>query len=128
MGKSIALAVALTATLVVPAQAAGLGDLARVVLGNGAVLQKSNDTCPQTTGKATLAMEELLALSIARQAAQNALPAPQFLSLDTAANANAVKAAQAPRFCDTTAKKKNVLLDAVKKAGQKLVTARVLGL
>jgi antitoxin component of RelBE/YafQ-DinJ toxin-antitoxin module len=126
MKKSIAFALAMTA---VPAQAAGLGDLAKVVLGNGAVLQKSNDTCQQTTGsKTTLGMSEILALSIARQAAQNALPADQFLSLDTAASANAVKAAQAPKFCDQTAKKKNVLLDAVKKAGQKLVTARVLGL
>jgi hypothetical protein len=128
MTKSIALAVALTVASTMPAQAAGLGDLAKVVLGNGAVLQKSNDTCQQTTGRTTLGMNELLALSIARQAAQNALPADQFLSLDTAASANAVKAAQAPRFCDNTAKKKNVLLDAVKKAGQKLVTARVLGL
>lgn len=128
MRKSFAFAVLLTTSLSAPAYAAGLGDLAKVVLGNGAVLQKSNDTCQQTTGRSTLGVEELLALSIARQAAQNALPADQFLSLDTAASANAVKAAQAPKFCDQTAKKKNVLLDAVKKAGQKLVTARVLGL
>jgi hypothetical protein len=108
-----------------PAAAAGLGDLAKVVLGNGAVLQKGADTCPNKLG---LGSNDSLALSIARQAAQSALPADQFLMLDTAANSSAVTAAQAPNFCNKTAKRKNVLLDAVKRAGQRLVTARVLGL
>lgn len=108
-----------------PAMALGLGDLAKVVLGNGAVLQKGADSCPD---KISLAEGERLALSVARQAAQSALPAEQFLSLDSAASAKAVVQSQKPNFCNQTAKKKNVLLDAVKKAGQKLVTARVLGL
>jgi hypothetical protein len=106
------------------AHAVGLGDLARVVLGNGAVLQKGSDTCP----KLTLKPNELFALSIARQAAQSALPAQEFLSLDTSANSTAVTQAQTPGFCKKTAKRKNGMLDAVKKAGQKLGTARVLGL
>lgn len=126
MRKCVARTMALTAVMATPAQAMGLADLAKVVLGNGAVLQKGADTCPAS--KLSLGSNELLALSIARQAAQSALPAQQFLSLDTAANSQAVTQSQSPKFCDTTAKKKNVLLDAVKKAGQKLVTARVLGL
>ena len=108
-----------------PAHAAGLGDLARVILGNGAVLQKGATTCPNTL---TLAANEVLALSVARQAAQSALPVQQFAMLDTQATTQAVTQSQTTGFCDKTAKKKNVLLDAVKKAGQKLVTARVLGL
>jgi hypothetical protein len=108
-----------------PAYALGLGDLAKVVLGNGATVQKAADTCPN---KVTLAPAETLALSLARQAAQNALPSEQFLMLDTTANSQAVTASQAPGFCTQTAKRKNVLIDAVKKAGQRLITARVLGL
>jgi hypothetical protein len=108
-----------------PAHALGLGDLAKVVLGNGATVQKAADTCPN---KVTLAPAETLALSLARQAAQNALPSAQFLTLDSAANSQAVTASQAPNFCNQTAKRKNVLIDAVKKAGQRLITARVLGL
>jgi hypothetical protein len=159
MRKSMVLAVILAAGFAAPAQAVGLGDLAKVVLGNGAVLKKGNDTCPATSGTSTsgtttlgqailgqaitgqtgtsqtatgtsslLGADELLALAFAREAAQKALPQAQFLSLDTAANATAAKSAQSPTFCTNTAKKKNVLMDAVKKAGQKLITARVLGL
>jgi hypothetical protein len=125
MGKHVIIAVMVAALSVGSAHAAGLGDLARVVLGNGAVLQKGNDTC---ANKLSLASDEKLALSLARQAAQSVLPSQEFLSLDTSANAQAVTQAQSPKFCDRTAKRKNVMLDAVKKAGQKLVTARVLGL
>jgi hypothetical protein len=125
MAKRILIATGVTVLSIGPARAAGLDDLARVVLGNGAVLQKGNDTC---ANKLTLAGDEKLALSLARQAAQSVLPSQEFLSLDTAANAQAVTQAQSPKFCDKTARRKNVLLDAVKKAGQKLVTARVLGL
>jgi hypothetical protein len=125
MAKQVIIAVVVAVLGVGSAQAAGLGDLAKVVLGNGAVLQKGNDTC---ANKLSLASDEMLALSLARQAAQSVLPSREFLSLDTAASAQAVTQAQSPKFCDKTAKRKNALLDAVKKAGQKLVTARVLGL
>jgi hypothetical protein len=121
-------ATALAVMLIVtaePAYALGLGDLAKIVLGNGATVQKAADTC---ANKVMLAPEETLALTIARQAAQSALPSAQFLTLDTAANSQAVTQSQAPGFCNKTAKRKNVLIDAVKKAGQKLITARVLGL
>lgn len=119
---------ALAATIAItagPAYAMGLGDLAKVVLGNGSTVQKAADTCGD---KVTLAPEETLALSIARQAAQSALPSEQFLTLDTAANSQAVSRSQARGFCNKTARRKNILIDAIKKAGQKLVTARVLRL
>ena len=120
IGTAIALALAVT-----PAQAIGLSDLARIILGNGATVQKAADACPN---KVTLAPEESLALSVARQAAESALPSMQFMALDTAATSQAVTQSKAPGFCNKTAKRKNVLIDAVKKAGQKLITARVLGL
>ena len=123
--RKLGLALALALTVSAPAHALGLGDLAKVVLSNGATVQKAADSCANTV---TLAPADLLTLSIARQAAEQALPGAQFLALDTAANSQAATQAQAPGFCTTTAKKKVKLLDAIKRAGQKLVTARVLGL
>lgn len=123
--KRILAAVAVLAMTTAPAAAISLRDLARTVLGNGATVQKAADTCAD---KVTLAPEEVVALSIARQAAQSALPGAQFLTLDTAANSQAVTQAQAPGFCNRTARRKKAMIDAVKKAGQKLITARVLGL
>ncbi len=108
-----------------PALALGVGDLAKVVLGNGATVQKAADTC---ANKVMLAPQDSMMMQIARQAAERALPANQFMALDTAATTQATTQAKAPGFCDKTAKKKNGLLDAIKKAGQKLITARVLGL
>jgi hypothetical protein len=124
MKKLLAFTV-ITALSASSAQAIGLGDLAKVVLGNGATVQKAAETCPT---KVSLTSQDSLTMQIARAAAEQALPASQFLALDTAANTQATTQAAAPGFCNTTAKKKNGLLDAIKKAGQKLVTARVLGL
>lgn len=109
----------------VPAHALGLGDLAKVVLGNGATVQKAAENCPT---KVSLTTQDSLTMQIARAAAERALPAEQFLALDTAASKQATTQAAAPAFCNQTAKKKNGLLDAIKKAGQQLITARVLGL
>jgi hypothetical protein len=109
----------------VPAQALGLGDLAKVVLGNGATVQKAAETCPT---KVSLTSQDSLTMQIARAAAERALPSAQFLALDTAASTQATTQAATPGFCNQTAKKKNGLLDAIKKAGQQLITARVLGL
>jgi hypothetical protein len=122
--------VALAAMVSVPAHALGVGDLAKVVLGNGATVQKAADTCQNQTGtnKFSLTSQDSLTMQIARAAAEKALPQAQFLALDTAANTQATTQAAAPGFCATTAKKKNGLLDALKKAGQQLITARVLGL
>jgi len=111
--------------LATPAHAVGVGDLARVVLGNGAVLQKGAETCPD---KLTLGFDEMLALTTARQAARSALSSEQFVRIESAATATAAKASQSSQFCNKTAKRKSVLLDAVKRAGERLVTARVLKL
>jgi hypothetical protein len=118
--------VAMAAMVSVPAQALGVGDLAKVVLGNGATVQKAAETCP--TNKFALTSQDSLTMQIARAAAEKALPQAQFLALDNAASTQATTAAATPGFCNTTAKKKSGLLDAIKKAGQQLITARVLGL
>jgi antitoxin component of RelBE/YafQ-DinJ toxin-antitoxin module len=110
----------------VPAQALGVGDLAKVVLGNGATVQKAAETCP--TNKFSLTSQDSLTMQIARAAAEKALPQAQFLALDNAATTQATTQAAKPGFCNTTAKKKSGLLEALKKAGQQLITARVLGL
>jgi antitoxin component of RelBE/YafQ-DinJ toxin-antitoxin module len=119
---------ALVATLALssaPAHALGLGDLAKVVLGNGATVQKAAEACPT---KVSLTSKDSLTMQIARAAAERALPQAQFLALDNAATTQATTQSTAPGFCNQTAKKKNGLLDAIKRAGQQLITARVLGL
>lgn len=122
--------VAVAAMVSVPAHALGLGDLAKVVLGNGATVQKAADTCQNQNAqnKVSLTSQDSLTMQIARAAVEKALPQAQFLALDTAASTQATTQAATPGFCATTAKKKNGLLDAIKKAGQQLITARVLGL
>ena len=120
-----AVVVAVLAMTSVPAQAIGLGDLAKVVLGNGATVQKAAENCPN---KVMLTSQDSLTMQIARAAAEQALPQTQFLALDTAASTQATTQAATPGFCNQTAKKKNGLLEAIKKAGQQLVTRRVLGL
>ena len=121
-GAAVVVVIAMTS---VPAHALGIGDLAKVVLGNGATVKKAAETCPT---KVALTTRDSLTMQIARAAAERALPAPQFLALDTAATTQATTQAATPGFCNQTARKKNRLLDAIKKAGQKLITARVLGL
>lgn len=119
--------VCLLAILAVPtaADAASVADLARTVLGNSAVLKRGSDDCG---GKVSLGSAELIALSVARDAAEQSLSLDQFSSLAANADANAARAAAKPTFCNQTAKRKNVLLDAVKRAGQQIFTARVLKL
>jgi antitoxin component of RelBE/YafQ-DinJ toxin-antitoxin module len=122
LGAAAIIALAMTS---VPAQALGLGDLAKVVLGNGATVKKAAETCPT---KVSLTPQDSLTMQIARAAAEKALPQAQFLTLDTAATTQATTQATTPGFCAQTAQKKSGLMDAIKKAGQKLITARVLGL
>ena len=109
----------------VPAQALGVGDLAKVVLGNGATVEKAAETCPK---KVSLTSQDSLTMMIARQAAEKLLPESEFLALDAAAGAQATTQAVKPGFCTQTAKKKNGLLEAIKRAGQQLITRRVLGI
>ena len=122
--KRIVLSGLAVLTMTTPAHA-GLRDLAKVVLGNGSVLQRGADSCGT---KLQLSAQDLLLLSVARQAAETSLPVEQFVTLQGQANVAAVTASSKPGFCDQTAKRKDRLLDAVKRAGEKLVTARVLKL
>jgi antitoxin component of RelBE/YafQ-DinJ toxin-antitoxin module len=122
--KLVLAGVAAGAISAVPAQAVGLGDLAKVVLGGGSVLKKGQEKCGSSLG---LTQNDSLAIAFARAAAERALPVSQFNILDQAADADAAKQAQATTFCPETKKKKSGLMKAIKKAGKSILTARVLG-
>jgi hypothetical protein len=121
MRSAIGILGVIAALTAVPAYA-GLGDLAKTVLGGRAVLQRGADTCPNALA---LSGEEQLALTFARQAAQSALPGDQFVTLDATANSNAVTASQKPGFCTQTSKRKDVMMKAIRDAARKLATARL---
>lgn len=104
------------------AHAGGLGGLAKTILGGGSVLQRGADTC---AGKVQLSPGDQLALTLARQAAQSALPGSDFVALDATANSDAVTASQKPDFCAKTAKKKNSMLQTIRDAAKRLATARL---
>lgn len=123
MRKSSGLVLILAMIGATPAQAQlNLGGLAKTILGGGAVLQRGADTC--SNGLA-LSGEEQFALTMARQAAQSALPATQYLTLDATANSNAVTASQKPGFCTQTASKKTSMMKAIRDAARKLATRRL---
>ncbi len=122
MRNTVGLAVVALLLSAVPAQAQNLGGLAKTVLGGGAILQRGADTC---TNGLTLSGEEQLALTLARQAAQSALPGMQFVTLDATANSNAVTASQKPGFCTQTSKKKSTMMKAIRDAARKLATRRL---
>jgi hypothetical protein len=124
MRSAVGFFIVATSLAVVPAQAGigGLGGLAKTILGGGAVLQRGADTCPNGL---TLSGEEQIALSLARQAAQSALPGTEFLTLDATANSNAVSASQKPGFCTQTSKKKDGMMKAIRDAARRLATRRL---
>ncbi len=107
-----------------PARAAGLDDLAKVVLGGGSILKKGQEKCGSAL---RLTQNDSLAITFARGAAERALPISRFTLLDQAAEADAIKQAEAPTFCPETKKKKSGLMKAIKKAGKSILMARVLG-
>jgi hypothetical protein len=115
---------ALIMALASPAAAVGLGDLAKVVLGNGSVLKKSEATCGSSLA---LNKDDSLAITFARAAAERALPISQFTALDQAANTDANAAATSSTFCNDTKKKKSGMMKAIKKAGKSILLSRVLG-
>lgn len=107
-----------------PAHAVGLGDLAKVVLNGSSVLKKGKDVCGTALG---LTQDDDLALTLARSAAERALPISEFTKLDTAATASADTAAQSATFCDTTKKEKPGIISKVKSAGKSILKKRLLG-
>ena len=104
------------------AQAVGLGDLAKVVLGGGSILKKGKQKCGSALG---LTSKEDLLLSFARSQAQKSLPLAQFTALDQVSNAEAEKASESPTFCADTAKKKKGLLGSIGSAAKKLAKGRM---
>jgi hypothetical protein len=121
LGASIIAAAVLAAS---PANAVGLGDLAKVVLGGSSVLKKGAEKCGSSLG---LSQKDDLALTFARSAAEQALPLSEFTALDTATKTEADTSATNPAFCSDTAKKKTGIMSKVKKAGQDLLKKRLLG-
>jgi hypothetical protein len=110
--------------LAVPAQAVGIGDLAKVVLGGGSILKKGDEKCGSKLG---LTRDDSLAIAFARAAAERALPRAEFTALDKAAEADANKQAQSSTFCGETKKKKSGLMSKIKKAGKSILAKQVLG-
>lgn len=108
--------------LAAPAQAVGLADLAKIVLGGSSVLKKADDKCGSSF---SLSARDQLALTFARSAAEQALPISEFLSLDQASAADATKAAEAPTFCAETKTKKKGLLSKIGKAAKGLAGKRL---
>jgi antitoxin component of RelBE/YafQ-DinJ toxin-antitoxin module len=107
-----------------PVRAAGLEDLAKVVLGGGSILKKGQEKCGSAL---RLTQNDSLAITFARAAAERALPISQFTLLDQTAEADAVKQAETPTFCPETKQKKSGLMKAIKKAGKSILMTRVLG-
>jgi antitoxin component of RelBE/YafQ-DinJ toxin-antitoxin module len=124
MRKSLSIGVAALAAVVVasPAMAVGLGDLAKVILGGGSILKQGQTKCGSSLGLTT---KESLHLTLARAAAEQALPRADFLALDGASAAEASTAAQSPTFCAETKKKKSGLLAKIGKAAKGLAGARL---
>jgi hypothetical protein len=116
--------IAAAVLLAAPANAAGLGDLAKVVLGGSSVLKKGEAKCGASLG---LTQKDDLALTFARSAAEQALPISEFTALDTAAKASADTSATSSTFCSDTKKEKTGIISKVKKAGQDLLRKRLLG-
>jgi hypothetical protein len=126
MRKSVTIAaVAAIALVAIPAQAVGLGDLAKVVLGGKSVLKKAETTCGST---AKLNAQDNSIIALAVDAARKAVPQSQFLALEAASETEATKASTSPTFCPETKARKKGLLGKIGSAGKKLLGAKVLGI
>jgi antitoxin component of RelBE/YafQ-DinJ toxin-antitoxin module len=122
IGYSVAAtAFALIAT---PAVALGIGDLAKVVLGNSSVLKKGEEKCGTSLG---LTKNDSLAMTFARSAVEQSLPISQFLALDKASQVDAATTSATPTFCNETKKKKSGLMKAMTKAGKSILKQKALG-
>ncbi|MDE2595891.1 MAG: hypothetical protein KGL44_03325 [Sphingomonadales bacterium] len=123
-------AASLAAGLAVPAQAgllsgANLINVAKVVLGNRAVLNKGVQQCPN---QVTLQPQDDLLMTSARAAVQRLVPASRFGVLETAADTAANRSAASPEFCQNTATKKPGLLGGIADAARKMgVGGGILG-
>ena len=108
---------------VVPATAA-TEDHARIAIGDGAMLKRAEAVCGPA-GK--LAKKDLLSVTYARAAAEQALPLSQFQPLLQTSEDAALTASQAANFCADTRKRRSSMVSRVRKAGQALVKAKQTG-
>jgi antitoxin component of RelBE/YafQ-DinJ toxin-antitoxin module len=122
IGYSVAAAAFVLAAA--PAAALGIGDLAKVVLGNSSVLKKGEEKCGASLG---VTKNDSLAMTLARSAVEQSLPISQFLALDKASQVDATTTAATPTFCNETKKKKSGLMKAMTKAGKSILKQKALG-
>lgn len=118
------LLIACAFSIATPATALGLGDLAKTVLSKSSVLKKGEEKCGTSLG---LTKDDLIAITLARSAVEQALPLSQFVALDQATQAEATSASTAPTFCNETKKKKSGLMSAMSKAGKAILKKKALG-
>ncbi len=121
----IAVSVGAMVMTTMPAQAIGLGDLAKVILGGKSVLKKAEDKCGS---KSSLSMTERAILDSAVEAARSSLTSSQFEALDNSSQTEANTASTSPTFCNEAPKKKKGILSKIGKAGKKILGAKALGL
>ncbi len=121
--KSLAIVTACSLA-VAPAQAIGIGDLAKTVLGGSSVLKKGEEKCGRSIG---VTRRDSLAITYARSVVEQALPLSQFVALDQTATTDAATAAQSDTFCKETAAKKPSMMKKIIKAGKSILKARTLG-
>lgn len=118
MKKSVIFAALVAVSVAAPAQALGVEDLAKVVLGGNSVLKKAEQNCG-TKGQLTLTDNATLAMAV--DAVRNKLVPERFSVLDGLAQEQASTQAQQPAFCGETKTKKKGLLSKIKKAGRDLL-------
>jgi hypothetical protein len=107
-----------------PAQALGVADLAKTVLGGSSVLKKGEEKCGQSIG---ITKRDSLAITYARGVVEQTLPISQFVALDQLATTDAATAAQNDSFCKETVAKKPSMMKTIVKAGKAILKARALG-
>ena len=122
--RSWLVAASLAVLVSTPAAALGIGDLAKVVLGNSSVLKKGEEKCGTSLG---LTKDDSLAMTFARGAVEKSLPISQFLYLDKAAENEASTTSSTPTFCKDTKAKKSGLMKSITKAGKAILKQKALG-
>lgn len=118
MKKSAIFGALVAVAVAAPAQALGIEDLAKVVLGGNSVLKKAEQNCGNN-GQLTLA--DNATLSMAVDAVRNKLVPERFTALDGVAQAEADTQSQSQTFCTETKTKKKGLLSKIKKAGRNIL-------
>jgi hypothetical protein len=104
------------------ALALGVGDLAKVVLGNGSVIKKADEKCGTSLG---LTGGDRLTLSSAYSAVERALSKKEYTALNNSTTSAAETASQSSTFCNETKVKKKGMLSKIGKAAKGLLGKRL---